>query len=358
MTNYRNQSEKRVMQAINFGIPDRIPRMDSYWDEFAAACKKQLQLPADINLKDHFQIDITIAYPQEAPFFKSARLIESDGEYETHRNEWGCLIRNKPGTYFEEELGSDVLSEKRFLDDLEFDAPDDSRRYQGFMDLIARERPKRCIFGKIGGPFIRSSFVRGKTQFLMDIAEDPEFAKALIEKMGMHLLEIAKQELRRGDLFDTGIWIYDDMAFNQGPLISPKSFERILLPVYSKMVAELKKCGAAKVCFHSDGNIEPLLDMLVDAGIDAINPLEPRAGMDIEKLMNKYGKKLAYIGGMCNSVVLPNGPKEKIRDQVARIIQLGRNGGVIIGAHSIGPDIPVEHYLAYVDYVTELGQYQ
>lgn len=358
MTKYRNQSEKRVMEAINWRRPDRIPRMDSYWEEFVVGCRSKLQLSPEIDLKNYFGIDITIAYPQEAPFFKSAGLIEVKGEYEIHRNVWGHLVQVRPHTYFEEELKSDVLTEKRFLDGLQFDAPDAPERYEKFMALIKNNRSKRCVFGKIGGPFIRSLFVRGKKQFLMDIAEDPEFAKALIDKMGLHLLEIGKQELQKGNLYDTGIWIYDDMAFNQGPLFSPKAFERLLLPIYKHMVSELKKYGANKVCFHSDGNIEPLLDMLVEAGIDAINPLEPRAGMDMEKLIHKYGTKLAYIGGMCNSLVLPNGPRERIRSDVSKIINLGRNGGVIIGAHSIGPDVPVEHYQAYIEAINELGGYQ
>ena len=95
---------------------------------------------------------------------------------------------------------------------------------------------------------------------------------------------------------------------------------------------------------HSDGNIESVLDMFIEAKIDAINPIEPKAGMDIIKLKKKYAKKLSFIGGICNARVLPQGNKEEIAKQVRSVIELGKEGGVILAAHSIGPDIPVENY--------------
>lgn len=112
-----------------------------------------------------------------------------------------------------------------------------------------------------------------------------------------------------------------------------------------------KKAGAKKVCLHSDGNIMPLLDMIIEVGIDAINPVEPRSGMSISNFKKKYGSKLGYIGGICNSDVLVNGPAERIRKQAEEILDVAGNGGVIIGAHSIGPDISVENYIPVVSYL-------
>jgi uroporphyrinogen decarboxylase len=202
------------------------------------------------------------------------------------------------------------------------------------------------VFGKIGGPYIRSSFVRGAQEYMYDIAGDPGFVKELAGRITEHVLDIAKEELRRGDLYDSGIWIYDDMAYNNASIMSPKSFYDIYYPCYVHLVRELKLSGAKKVILHSDGNIVDLLDMLIDTGIDGINPVEPKAGMNIKKLKRKYGKKLAYIGGMCNSVVLVNGPHESIVKQAREIIDEAQDGGIVIGSHSIGPDISVDNYLA------------
>ena len=240
------------------------------------------------------------------------------------------------------------------LNDL-FDSPYLDSRYEGFMKTVNALREKRCVFCKTGGPYIRTSFLRGKEAFLMDIAGDPEFAKAMADRVADHIIEIGKESLKRGQLYDTGLWIYDDMAYNHGTMMSPASFEKIFLPAYKRMVRAFKYAGAAKVILHSDGNIAPVLDMLIEAGIDGINPVEPRAGLNIAVLKRKYGTKLSFIGGMCNSRVLPGGTRSEIENQAVEIIEAARDGGVIIGAHSIGPDIPVRNYVFYHETVMEKG---
>lgn len=110
------------------------------------------------------------------------------------------------------------------------------------------------------------------------------------------------------------------------------------------MIKAFKEAGANKVILHSDGNIESVLDVLVEAGIDGINPVEPKAGMNMETLKKKYGGRLSLIGGMCNARVLPTGSREETAEQVQAVVELGKDGGAILVAHSIGPDIPIKNY--------------
>jgi uroporphyrinogen decarboxylase len=86
--------------------------------------------------------------------------------------------------------------------------------------------------------------------------------------------------------------------------------------------------------------------MLIDAGIDGLNPLERRAGMDPFELRARY-PKLVLAGGMCNTDTLVQGPAERIRAETRALLDLGREGGVIIGTHSISPEVPLEHFVAY-----------
>jgi len=348
-------SFERVMSSLDFQKVDRIARFDSYWPEFEEICRKELKIDYGTALDDYFGIDISIAYPDETTY-PSMRKIISDNNIETvMMNGWGATIRQKTGAFFEENVDT-LIKSYEDLDKYPFESAFSDERYVEFEKQVENDKKRgKCVFGKIGGPYIRSSFIRGAEDYMYDIAADPEFVKELAERLTTHLINIAKEELRRGDLYDTGIWIYDDMAYNNGPIMSPKSFEKIYLPCYKRLVGEIKKAGAKKVCLHSDGNITPLLDMLIDAGIDGINPVEPRAGMSIKELKKRYGNKLAYIGGMCNSDVLVNGPGERIISQAREIIELAREGGVIIGAHSIGPDISVENYLTYYNTLLEYG---
>ena len=223
-------------------------------------------------------------------------------------------------------------------------------------ESLRAAKQEYCVFGKTGGPFLRSSFVRGGTQFLLDIAGDPGLAKAIVDKVGRHLTAVGVEEIRRWSLQETGIWIYDDMGSNHGPMFSPASFERILLPAYRRMITAYKRAGARYVFLHSDGDIRPVLDMLLDAGIDGLHPLERRAHMDIVRLRDQY-PRLILAGGMDNTHTLLYGPVERIRAEAREIIDLGRDGGVIIGTHSISPEIPVEHFVAYHETCATYGDF-
>jgi uroporphyrinogen-III decarboxylase len=224
------------------------------------------------------------------------------------------------------------------------------------LKMLAQAKAHHCVFGKTGGPYLRTTFVRGETQFLMDIATDPGLAKALADKMGAHLAAVGVSEIQRWSLQATGVWIYDDMAHNGGPMFSPASFEKIFLPAYRRMIRAYKAAGARYVFLHSDGDIRPLLDMLIDAGIDGINPLERRARMDAAVLRRRY-PHLVLTGGMCNTDTLVKGPISRIQAEARELIDLGRDGGLVIGTHSVSPEIPLEHFTAYDEVCRSYGNF-
>ena len=345
-----NPSRERVLRAIDGQRPDRVPTFDSFWTEFRAQVLTELGLDSEVDLDDHFGIDIAIAVADETPFPTASRVLREDGDTKVSVDGWGRTVETRTDAFFYRELSTSV-EEPADLDRLRFEPATLDTRYTSFLRQVETQRDKRCVFCKTGGPFLRTAFLRGKAAFLQDIAADPDFARAQADRVADHITEVGLESLRRGDLYDTGLWIYDDMAYNDNPLFSPASFERVFLPAYRRMVAAFKGAGCQRVILHSDGDIRPLLDMVLDAGIDGINPVEPRAGMHLPTLKKQYGSRLAWIGGMCNSLVLPLGPPAAIRAQAEEILEAGADGGVAIGAHSIGPDIPVAHYLAYHDTV-------
>jgi uroporphyrinogen decarboxylase len=198
--------------------------------------------------------------------------------------------------------------------------------------------------------------MRGEVPFLMDMAADPARAREVVMRTAHHLTAIGLEELRRWDLYDTGIWIYDDMAATKGPMFSPKAAEAILAPGWKYMVDAYKAAGAAKVMLHSDGNILPVLDLLVDCGFDGINPVEWRAGLDVVKLREKY-PKLALLGGLDNIHILRNGTPQEIREHTKHVLSAARDGGFCLGTHSIAPDISVANWEAVVETWRECGTY-
>ena len=344
--------ERRVIRALRHEPPDRIPVFDNYWEEFAAAARQVHGLPKDASLETFYDVDIQVLVPDETPFPSRAAILSENASEIIQRDGWGRVIRvAKGGGFFSQTLEPAFTSPGEF-DRLIFEPPSQDGRYETLKsDAVVRS--DRCQFVKTGGPFLRCSFMRGEEQFCMDLAGNAEFARAQADRMADHQVRIGLEALRRSNRRHAGMWIYDDMAFNQGPMFSPGTFEKVFLPAYRRMCRTWKAAGARFVLFHSDGNIEPLLEMLIAAGVDAIHPVEARAGMDLPRLKERFGKRLAFIGGMCNSDVLPNGPVERIREQARRILEAGRDGGVVIGTHSVGPDVPVAHYDAYRRFVRE-----
>lgn len=337
------KSYERVLAAFEFKPPDRIPRFDKFW-EFPSEWARHFGRIEDIS-------DISIWVPEEGTFPTRVRTIKKEDGWVYSVDSWGRTIRHKPGTYFAETLEVPI-PEGTDPESVQFDPPALDKRYwtagteKETLSNLERDKKAYCVFGKTGGPYLRTTYVRGEEQLLMDIAGGPPLARALAEKTADHLIEIALQEVKRWSLYDTGVWIYDDMAHNGGPMFSPESFEKVFLPSYRRMVKEYKSAGAKYVLLHSDGNIMPILDMLVDAGIDGLNPLEQRAGMDAAAIRNRY-PHLILTGGMCNTDTLVNGPANRIGKEARELIDLGRNGGFVIGTHSISPEIPLKHFEVY-----------
>jgi uroporphyrinogen-III decarboxylase len=361
-------SKGRVLAACAFRPPDRIPRVEFFW-EYPEAWEKKLGPIEIVN-------DVAIWSPNEGTFPARARVIKKDKSFIYEVDQWGRTIRHREGAYFVETLAVPI-TDGGDIDAVQFDPPDLDIRFrqvltetiedvpvlQGIPDLLTidrtlkRAKEQSCVFGKTGGPFLRSTYVRGETQYLMDIARDPELAKAIADKMADHLTAVGVQEIKRWSLQETGIWIFDDIAYNAGPMFSPASFERIFLPSYRRMVKAYKQAGAKYVFFHSDGDFRLVLDMLIDAGVDGINPVEPRANMKVPELRKRY-PKLILTGGMDNTGTLIEGPLERIQAEAREVIDIGRDGGVIIGSGYTGPDISLQNFAAYHKVCMTYGDFE
>jgi uroporphyrinogen decarboxylase len=218
-------------------------------------------------------------------------------------------------------------------------------------------RRKRCLFVKTGGPYLRTSNLRGMNTWLEDLAEDPGYAHALAMRVTRHITAVGLEAIRRYDLYHTGVWFYDDMGANIGPMFSPRTFERVFYPCYRWMCDQYRQAGVAHTILHCDGNIASILDMLLDAGIQGYNPVEPKAGMDVVALRKQYGRRLALLGGLDNAHILPSGTSAELEAHVRHVLEAGQEGGLVIGAHSIGPDISVARYDELQRLIARFGRY-
>ncbi|HIE51253.1 MAG TPA: hypothetical protein EYP85_05800 [Armatimonadetes bacterium] len=153
-------------------------------------------------------------------------------------------------------------------------------------------------------------------------------------------------------------FIGDDLAYKGRLLFSPSFLRQTFIPCLRRCIEPLHAAGI-KVIFHSDGYLMEILDDLLEAGIDGLNPIEPLAGMDIGLLKRRYGRRLVLVGNVDCSQLLPFGTRKEIIAAVKECLrQAAPGGGHFIGSSSeIVPATPVENILTFYEACREYGQY-
>lgn len=335
--------KERALAAIRFVPADRIPLWQPWYEPaFVENWRKFKGVGAEAHPLQCYRYDTTILIGDESYFPSQRKLIRREGEYEIWNDGWGCIVRKKPGGYFAETIDR-MLKEPGDLDRIEFEPVAAPIRFEGLAESAAQARESgRCAFTKIGGLYNRSHLLRAEERLLRDMALDESFCDALFDRVARHFEQMAIETLRRTQTWDTGLFVYDDSCSSKGPMFSPRMFERYFLPRYQAIIARCRKAGCEHFFFHSDGNLGPVLDLLIEAGFEGFNPLEPRCGPGLVALRRKYGKKLVAIGGLCNTQILPRNDRREIEAHIRPLLELAREGGVILGVASIPGEMPPE----------------
>ncbi len=192
-------------------------------------------------------------------------------------------------------------------------------------------------------------------EFMMNIYDQPEFISALVKMTVDANIALATQAVQRGCKF---VYTGDDVAYNNGPMISPAMFEEIFYPELKRVIGAYKKLGLY-VIKHCDGYLMPLFDYYIDAGIDCFDPVDPIAGMDLAALKRDYGKKIAFKGNVnCATTLVSGSVEETIAESKSRL-EIGMPGGgyIFSSSNSIHSSVKPENYRAMLETWKEYGSY-
>ena len=210
-------------------------------------------------------------------------------------------------------------------------------------------------------PLERAFAMQGMDTFLMNLALRPDFAEALLWKIQERCKVLMGHLLAAlGDNVDI-IKIGDDLGTQESLMMSPTMYRGILKPIHADYIRFIRERTNAKVFFHTDGDVFPLIDDFVEMGIDILNPIQTSAGKmsDLEELKTRWGDRLTFCGAVDTHRILPTGTPDEVRAEVRRVIEiLGPGGGYMISSvHTVMDDVPAENILAMVDAVEEYGTY-
>jgi uroporphyrinogen decarboxylase len=190
---------------------------------------------------------------------------------------------------------------------------------------------------------------------LLDYYDNPRLAHELAEMVIDYKIRLMRKAIREGaDAVVSG----DDYANQHGTVMSPQHFRQFVLP-YLKRTIDAAHDEGAPFIKHTDGDIWAILDDLVQAGIDALDPIEPAAGMDIGEVKAKYGDRIEVIGNVDCSFVLTRGTVEEVEEAVKETIAKASPGGghILASSNSIHPAVKPENYKAMVEAARKFGRY-
>jgi uroporphyrinogen decarboxylase len=222
-----------------------------------------------------------------------------------------------------------------------------------------RASTDRAILGLFGGNLYElGQFLYRNDKFLMLLVLDPpkvhDFLDRLVE---MHLENLEKYLGLVGEYIDI-IVFGDDLGMQTGPQMSPGMYREFFKPRHSKMWKRAKELANVKVMLHCCGGVRELLPDLIDAGLDAINPVQISCrGMEPGKLKADFGDKLVFWGGGCDTqYILPLGTPGEVRDHVRKNVEIFKKGGgfVFQQVHNILANVPPANIVAMFDVVNTL----
>ena len=238
-----------------------------------------------------------------------------------------------------------------------FSPPDpfDYNRLDRLRKVIKNNRKELAIIGGIHDAYEIPSQMRGVSNFLMDLYKNPSFARRIIETSVKYNIELAKAMI---DLGVDAIISGDDYAYKHGPFMPPKHFKEFIAPYLKEIVDSVHRRGIPFIK-HTDGYIWPILEDIVNTGIDALHPIEPQAGMSLKEVKDKYGNKICLIGNVDVTYVLPLGTIEETINEVKRCIKDAANGGgyILSSSNSIHNSVKIENFMTMINAAKKYGKY-
>ncbi|MDQ1301295.1 MAG: Uroporphyrinogen deCOase protein [Chloroflexota bacterium] len=208
--------------------------------------------------------------------------------------------------------------------------------------------PRQCWADRWGGYFGSIRNMMGVENLCRAFYDQPKLLEHMMEERTEAMIAITEKvlEVTNFDVF----WFWEDMAYKTAPLVGTAMFRKFAFHHYRRVVERMHSHGIKHIGLDSDGNIDLLLPIWIEAGIDHIWPFEVQAGMDVNQVRAKYGHSLALLGGIDKRCVALGG--ETMRREVERVMPVVEDGGYIPELdHSAPPDISWPDYCAYIEYL-------
>ena len=364
----------RMDSALRHQEGDRVPVGEFFWGSFVHRWREELGLPIDADPYAYYDLDWIATTPNMDPHVRSFEVLRETDEEIVVRTGFGAIIQKKfdypMPAYLEFETDS---IEK--VTAFQFDDPWDERRYfhggdnqlAGVGDTFTRDLPPWdetvkslhrdfAVYGSVCEGYETLWRIVGPMNALLWIGLFPDEIGRFVERISEFAVELAKAQIRAADGLLDGMVIWGDVAYTKGMFFSPDYWRKYFMPGVKAIVQTCHDAGVP-VIYHGCGNVSVILEDFIETGIDAYNPLEVKAGLDVVDLRRRLGHRLAFCGNM-DVRLWSQGTKEQLKEVVLAKLNAAKGGGFIFQSdHSVPSNVSAENYEYVVNLVRKYGQY-
>ncbi len=354
--------KERMERLLKRQPVDRIGVYEHFWGDTRKQWQEAGYIGEEENADDHFNFDMKeswcinmVADPDFEPEVLEETedtILKRDGNgavLRTHKKHNSTpehvdfLVKDRKG--WEEHIKPKLKAEERRID---FEAYRNAKKQ-------AAEAERFFVWSGTN-VFELMHPVAGHEYMLMGMALDPDWVKDMVNTYSKLIVELQEILFEREGIPD-GIWFYEDMGYKNTPFMSPAMYDEIIFEGH-KLTIDFAKSKNLPVIMHSCGFVEPLLPGMIKAGIDCLQVIEVKAGMDPVRIFKNYGDVLSLMGGIDVRVLYTNNKNEINKELEAKIPILKQKYGYMLHSdHSIPNTVDYESYRYFVDRGLELGIY-
>ena len=336
---------------------DRVPVLGSPWQTTLERWKRE-GMPEDADFSQYFGLDKTANISVDISPSYEEKIIEETDEYLIQKSSWGTTFKNWKHASSTPHFMDHTITDRKSWQEAK-------KRMQMTADRVDWNKldenygPWREKGVWINAAFwfgfdITHSKITGTERLLVMMAEDPGLVTDIFNTQLDCNIKLFELVLNKGYKFDCMFW-WDDMGYRNGTFFSAAMYRDILKPVHKRAIDWAHEKGVY-AHLHSCGNINAFLPELAEIGLDALNPLEVKAGMDPVEIKKAYGDKFVLHGGL-NAMLWDD--IEKTEEEIRRLLPVLKQGGGYIFQedHSIPDSVSLEDFRRIVEITKELGKY-
>jgi len=349
-------SRERIAVTLRGGVPDRVGMHESPWGETIDLWHKQ-GLPEKMSVQDYFGMDIGNFGGFDLSFQFPGQTIEETPEYKIFRDANGVTRKhfNKKSGFTPHWIDHVIKGQKEWDEHCGRLTPKPERLGKDMKKAAeaARATGRFVVLGH-ADPYELAWPVFGQAQIWTLMMDDPDFVGRVLMTYADLIVGLYKLLDEQGFDYD-GVFMPADLGYRNATLFSPKLYERLVFPAHKKIADYQHNHGRLFIC-HSCGKIDVLIPKFIEAGFDAIQPLEAKCGQDVRVLKRLYQGKITLFGNM--DIRKLSGTKKDVEEEVVSKLEVAKQGGGYIfhSDHSVPPTVSWENYCYAVELVKKHGK--